>query len=106
MSIINELEPVLKRIEQRLSSIESQIGSRRPLYDVVSREQYSCSETADLSQTHGVRAYKTYTVRLACNEGRITEAWKLEDGSWRIPRSAVLRVLEDGIPPQRRNGKT
>jgi hypothetical protein len=106
MSIINELEPVLKRIEQRLSSIESQIGGTRPLCDVVSREQYSCSEVADLSQAQGIQAYKRYTVRLACSQGRITEAWKLEDGSWRIPRSAVLRILGNGIPPQRRNGKT
>jgi len=106
MSIIEELEPLLKRIDHRLASIERQLAGNRPLSELVSRDQYSCAEVAELSQTHGIQAYKPYTIRLACNEGRIPDAQKLDNGGWRIPRMAVVRVLEEGIPPQRRKGST
>ena len=104
MSIIENLEPLLKRIDQRLASIERQLAGNQPLMEVVSRDQYSCNDVAQLSQTHGLQSYQPYTIRLACNEGRIPEALKMENGGWRIPRITVVRILEKGIPPQRRNG--
>jgi hypothetical protein len=106
MSIIQELQPLLKRIDQRLASIERQLAGCRPLAEVVSHDQYSCNEVAELTQTHGIQAYQPYTIRLAGNEGRVPDATKLDSGGWHIPRMAVIRILEEGIPPQRRKGST
>lgn len=76
--------------------------SKSNLNDVLVKTHYSPSEVADLTKQFGSKAAKTFTVRLACADGRIPEAQKLDDGRWLIPREAVLRILSQGIPPERR----
>lgn len=101
---MDEMLEFLKRIEHRLATIET-LMAKPQLNELVCKPSYSCSEVSELSQTLGVRAYRPYTIRLACNDGRLPEASKREDGSWAIPREAVLRVLSEGLPPERRNGR-
>lgn len=40
--------------------------------------------------------FSTWTVRQACNTGRIS-ASKLGDGSWRIPAAEIQRVEREGL---------
>jgi len=101
--MMTELAELLKSIDRRLATIEYVLAAPR-LAEVISKPRYSCSETAKLSEMYGVKKYRPFTVRLACKDHRIPDADKLEDGSWAIPRQAVLRILEEGIPPERRNG--
>lgn len=101
--MMTELAEVLKRIDLRLANIEHVLAAPK-LAELISRPRYSCSEMAKLSEMYGVKKYRPFTVRLACKDRRIPDAEKLEDGSWAIPRQAVLRILEEGIPPERRNG--
>ena len=102
---MDDMLEFLKRIENRLATIETLMAKPR-INDVVCKEGYSCSEVSELSQTLGIRKYRPYTVRLACSDERVPEATKREDGSWVIPRQAVLRILHDGLPPERRKGIT
>lgn len=92
---------ILKRIEEHLACIERQLG-RTPLSEALAKPAYSCRELAQLSQSHGVQSYREFTIRLACNDGRVPEAHKCDNGTWSIPRDAVLRLLENGLPPERR----
>ena len=98
---MHDLAEALQRIDARLASIEA-IVSRRPVTEVVCKEAYSCSQVAALTSEFGITKYRPFTVRLACGDGRIPEAEKLDNGQWRVPRSAVLRILAEGIPPERR----
>jgi hypothetical protein len=94
---------VLKSILERLESIETLLETQDGT-GPLRKSNYSCAETARLTEKHGIRKYRPFTIRLACSDGRIPEADKLENGSWRIPQFAVYRILEEGIPPERRNG--
>lgn len=101
---MDELLEYLKRIDQRLATIETLMAKPR-VSELVCKPSYSCSEVAELSRTLGVKKYRPYTVRLACSDGRVPEADKREDGTWALPRGAVLRVLSEGLLPERRNGQ-
>ena len=93
---------LLKSVDQRLATLETLISKPR-MAEIVCKESYGCSEVAKLTQTHGVKAYRPFTVRLACKDRRIPEAEKRDDGSWVVPRTVVLRILEYGMPPERRS---
>jgi len=41
---------------------------------------------------------KPGTIRQACNLGRIPDARKTSNG-WRIPRAAIERIENEGLPP-------
>jgi hypothetical protein len=92
---------LLKSLDARLAKIELSM-SKPQLKDVLVKTHYSCLEVAELTQQFGTKAAKAFTVRLAASDGRIPEAEKFDDGHWRIPRDAVLRVLSVGLPPERR----
>lgn len=99
---MSEIVELLKRIEARLCTIEQSLA-RPSLTDLLQKSHYSCAEVAELTQCYGTKKAKTFTVRLACSDGRIPEAAKAEDGNWRIPRDAVARILSEGLPPERRS---
>jgi hypothetical protein len=100
-----EMEELLKRIDDRLTSIECRLANPK-LTDLVTKPFYSCAEVAELTQKHGTKKAKPFTVRLACKDRRIPEAYREEDRTWRIPREAVLRILSEGIPPERRQSRS
>ena len=100
--IMSTVEEVLKSIDRRLASIEGRLA-RLQQQDTLTKASYSCDETAQLTSEHGIRTYRPFTIRLACKDGRIPEAEKLENGNWRIPKDAVQRVLDEGIPPEQRH---
>jgi len=99
---MSTIEDVLKSIERRLESIEAKVDDQQR-QEVLGKASYSCAETAGLAETHGMQGYRPFTIRLACKDGRIPEAVKLDNGNWRIPCNAVQRILDDGIPPERRD---
>jgi hypothetical protein len=103
-SIMTEID-LLKSINERLELILQHL-THTPLSEALAKSAYSCRELARLSQTHGVQSYAEFTIRLACNDGRVPEATKRENGTWSIPREGALRILQDGLPPERRNGRS
>lgn len=97
-SVVERLECLdekLNRIEMLL--VQSQ-GERS-----VWKSFYSVSEVAELTKSIGFRKYEPYTIRKACAQSRIPEAQKTENGSWHVPREAVLRILEQGFPGEQKN---
>lgn len=100
---MERLIELLTRIDLRLACIEK-ILAKPPVADALTKGAYSCNELSELSQIYGVKKYRPFTIRLACKDGRIPEATKQECGSWSVPRQAVMRILEEGMPPERRNG--
>ncbi len=100
---MNEILQTLNRIESRLVAIENMIA-KPAINEALCKSVYSCSEISELSQLYGVKSYRPFTVRLACKDRRIPEAEKREDGFWTVPRNAVIRILEQGMPPERRKG--
>lgn len=96
-----KIEQVLLSIDNRLSNLERLIG-KPSLAEAVVKSRYSVTELAELTQTHGLKRYRPYTIRKACLDGRIPEASKTDDGNWTIPREAVLRILDEGVAPERR----
>ena len=98
---IDERLAAIERIEARLNAIESILADKSS-QNVLRKSAYSYTEVAKLSAEYGIRAYRPFTIRLACSQGGIPEAEKLENGAWRIPRDAVLCLLNTGIPPERR----
>jgi hypothetical protein len=99
--IMDAIIDCLKNIEKHLANIERVIAKPK-LGELLVKGAYSVEELAELTQTHGVKSYRPFTVRLACKDARIPEAAKLEGGKWVIPREAVLRILQEGLPPERR----
>jgi hypothetical protein len=96
-----EILDLLKNIDDRLALLEQHLSKPR-LGELLVKGAYSCDEVAALTATHGVKRYRPFTLRLACNDSRIPEATKLSNGKWVIPREAVLRILNEGVPPERR----
>ena len=52
---------------------------------------YTVSEAAELTKL------SEWTVRNACNKGRI-KAEKSPDGQWRIPRDVLVKIQNEGLP--------
>src|SRR4051812_30596810 len=98
---MDEILVTLKDIQRRVAAIEQCVAT--PDVDrILSKTHYSCREVAELTQRYGTKKAKEFTVRYACSKGRIPEAEKFDDGIWRIPREAVQRILNIGLPPERR----
>lgn len=101
MEIMSEIASILNRIERRLATIET-VVAKTDLVEVVTRPAYSCNELSELTKAYGLQSYKPFTIRLACSDGRLADAEKRDNGNWAVPREAVLRVLRQGLPPERR----
>ena len=96
------IEQFLEQIEQRLCRIEELILAPSKS-EALSRNVYSVAEAAELTEAYGIKQYAAYTIRRACAGRRIPDATKLDDGkTWALPKEALLRILENGLPPERR----
>jgi hypothetical protein len=60
----------------------------------VVKEAYTVDEVAEKTK------YQPYTIRQACNKGRIKEAYKGRDHAWRNPRVSLLDIVSNGLPPE------
>ena len=76
---MNEIIACLKNIEKHQATIERFVAKPK-LVELLVKGAYSVEEVAELTQTHGVKSYRPFTVRLACKDGRVPEAFKLEGG--------------------------
>jgi hypothetical protein len=80
----------------RLAGVEAQVGEileilrKRPC-DEPERAAYTVKEVADRT------TYKAWTIRNACNTGRI-RAEKGGDGNWRIPHEELVNIQNNGLP--------
>lgn len=101
---MSEIVEVLQQIHGTLRSIQVLLAKPK-LADVVAKSQYTISEVAELTANYGITKYTDWTIRYACNEGRIPDANKLGNGQWRLPREVVMRILEEGIPPEQRKAQ-
>ena len=60
----------------------------------VVKEAYTVEEVAKKTKL------SKFTIRQACNKGRIKEAYKGKDGAWRITHASLLEILNYGLPPE------
>ena len=58
---------------------------------IAGQAAYTVSEAAELTKL------SEWTVRNACNKGRI-KAEKSPDGQWRIPRDVLVKIQNEGLP--------
>lgn len=98
---MSELLELLKSINEKLGTIERFI-TKPSLAEVLCKSEYTCAEVAELSIHYGTQKYGAWAIRFACLERRIPDARKLDNGQWRLPREVVVRVLQEGFPPERR----
>ena len=61
----------------------------------LTKDWYTVAEAAKLTK------HKPYTVRQACNLGRIRDDWKRKErsGKWWIHRDAITWIQNHGLPP-------
>ena len=85
-----DVTAAIKELEDKLDRITAGTNGRD---EADMKDWYTPKEAAEvLSQ------YKEATIRQACNLGRIPEAEKISR-QWRIPREAVERIANLGLPP-------
>ncbi len=88
---IKSLKTDMTEIKIALMQIKELLAAERG--DVV-KEAYTVNEVADKTKL------KPYTIRQACNRGRIKGAYKGRDHAWRIPNASLLDLLTNGLPPE------
>lgn len=98
---MDENTKLLKTIAEKLGLIADLLG-KPPLQDALVKQFYSCGEVSKLTKIYGSQSYEAFTIRLACSGGRIPEASKRSNGNWAVPKKAVQRILEHGIPAEQR----
>ena len=88
----DELREVLRSFESGLQSIDSRlrvIESR-----LTPQQAYPVEDVAQMT------GYAVWTLRQACNQGRIPGAYKASDRSWRIPHASLEGIQGHGLPKQ------
>jgi hypothetical protein len=64
----------------------------------VGKEWYNVREVAEMTAKYGVTSYKPWTIRDACNQGRVPGAKRHGGRSrWLIPHAAVMSILNEGL---------
>jgi excisionase family DNA binding protein len=81
-----ELQHFINRIESRLEQIE------RHLKIGVARQAYTVAQAAERL------GLSEWTVRQACNKGRIHASKARNGREWRIPHDELVRVEAEGLP--------
>ena len=82
----DDLKTLLDKISQRLSMIEARLPA-----------QFAYSVPDSVKFLNG--SYAEYTLRQACNKGRVKDAFKTINGKeWRIPHTTLLDIASRGLP--------
>ena len=88
---LKSLKADMAEIRVALSQITELLAAER---GEVVREAYTVEEVSRKTK------FKPFTIRQACNKGRIKGAYKGRDHAWRIPHASLLDVLTNGLPPE------
>ena len=87
---LDELESGISDLRTELAEIKELLVAER---GEIVKESYTVEEVAKKTKL------APYTIRQACNKGRIQGAYKGQDRAWRIPQSVLLTIQNDGLPP-------
>ena len=88
----------LRNVESDIAEMKAELVQIKELLSAdrgeVVKEVYTVDEAAEKTK------YQPFTIRQACNKGRIKEAYKGRDHAWRIPRASLLDIVSNGLPPE------
>lgn len=87
---LDELESGISDLRTELAEIKELLVAER---GEIMKESYTVEEVAKKTKL------ASYTIRQACNTGRIQGAYKARDRAWRIPHSTLLTIQNEGLPP-------
>lgn len=85
-----ELKADVRQIKIEMAEIKELLTAER---GEVVKEAYSVGEVAQRTK------HKPFTIRQACNMGRIAGAYKGKDHAWRIPYATLRDILTNGLSP-------
>jgi len=94
----SEDRTTLKAMKGDLTQLKAELAQIKELLTAergeVLKEAYTVEEVAAKTK------YKPFTLRQACNKGRIKGAYKGRDHAWRIPQASLLDILSNGLPSE------
>ena len=94
----NEDRAAIKSLKADMTEIKTELAQIKELLTAqkgeIVKEAYTVEEVAKKTN------YKPFTIRQACNKGRIKGAYKGRDHAWRIPHASLLDFLTNGLPPE------
>jgi len=86
------------RLQAQLDDVKSELAEIKLLLTAergeVVKEAYTVEEVAKKT------GYALFTLRQACNKGRIEGTYKGRDRAWRIPHAVVQDILNNGLPSE------
>jgi hypothetical protein len=92
----HEAEPPRDALDRRLANIERLISTMQAT--PAGKEWYNVREVAEMTARYGVTSYKEWTIRDACNQGRVPGAKRHGGRSrWLIPHTALMSILNEGL---------
>ena len=87
-----------KGLKADITDIKTELAQIKELLTAqkgeVVKEVYTVEEVAKKT------GYKPFTIRQACNKGRIKGAYKGRDHAWRIPHGSLHDLLTNGLAPE------
>ena len=86
---LQEVKADVRQIKIEMAEIKQLLTAER---DEVIKEAYTVREVAERTK------YKPFTIRQACNKGRIAGAYKGKDHAWRVPNVSLRDILTNGLP--------
>ena len=96
-------------VRQSVSSTETADSLEEQLADIrrllVEQQQGQVKEWYEAKEAAHLMGFKPYTIRQACNLGRIKPEWLRKEprtGRWRIHHDAIEWIRNHGLPPRRR----
>ncbi len=93
VEIVRGIASQIERMAAGIAKIEVLLSN-----PPIEKEWFSPKEVAEMTQKDGTIHYTYYTIREACNKGRIAGAKKATDSTrWLIPREALKQLLECGL---------
>jgi len=94
----NEDRAVIKSLKADVTEMKSELAEIKQLLAAeqgeIVKEAYTVEEVAKKTN------YALFTIRQACNKGRIRDARKGRDGAWRIPHASLLDIINNGLPSE------
>jgi len=80
-------------LEAQLAEIQGLLKKQAKQAQAAGRKSYTVDEVAELT------GFKQWTIRDGCNRGRI-KAEKSPDRRWRISHEELLKIQNEGLPPE------
>ena len=83
----------ISNMESQLAEVHALLKKQERLLRPTEKKSYAVPEIAALT------GYKEWTIRQACNKGRI-KGKKGDDGRWRVPHDELVRLQDEGLPAE------